>query len=163
MNGRGSILVGVLCALIGLGVGAHWGASRQEPIGSADSEIRALLNDQVESWNSGDLDRFLKPYWNDLELTFFVGGDVRQGYDAVRERYRKNYQAEGKEMGKLTFSDLTINELSAEWATARAGWKVQMKKETLEGLFTLVLRRFPDGWKIVHDHTSRAEPPKKPE
>jgi ketosteroid isomerase-like protein len=22
------------------------------------------------------------------------------------------------------------------------------------GLFTLIFRKFPDGWKIIHDHTS---------
>ena len=27
------------------------------------------------------------------------------------------------------------------------------------GLFTLIFRKFPEGWKIVHDHTSAEEAP----
>jgi ketosteroid isomerase-like protein len=27
-------------------------------------------------------------------------------------------------------------------------------------VFTLVWQRFPDGWKIIHDHTSAVAPPK---
>ena len=31
------------------------------------------------------------------------------------------------------------------------------KKKTARGRFTLIVRKFPDGWKIVHDHTSAEE------
>jgi hypothetical protein len=27
------------------------------------------------------------------------------------------------------------------------------------GLFTVIFRKLPEGWKIVHDHTSADEPP----
>jgi uncharacterized protein (TIGR02246 family) len=123
--------------------------------------VKAVLTEQVEAWNKGDLDRFLGTYWDSDELTFYSGGTVSKGRKAVAERYRKNYRAEGKEMGKLTFSDMDVQELGPDAAMARAKWKLVTSKETFEGLFTLILKKFPDGWKIVHDHTSRADPPKK--
>ena len=126
---------------------------------SADA-VRGVLKEQVAAWNKGDLNRFLGTYWDSEELTFYSGGTVTKGRKAVAERYRKTYQADGKEMGKLTFTDLEAELLDPEAALARGRWKVVTSKETLEGLFTLVLRKFPDGWKIVHDHTSRAEPKK---
>src|SRR5262249_60298967 len=98
--------------------------------------------------------------WDSDELTFFSGGDVKKGHKSLAERYRKRYQSEGKEMGKLTFSDLDVIPLNADTAIARARWKLVMAKETIGGLFTLVLQRFPRGWKIVHDHTSVPETPK---
>jgi beta-aspartyl-peptidase (threonine type) len=77
----------------------------------------------------------------------------------VHERYKKNYQAEGKEMGKLEFLDLNYAVLGADSALARGKWKLTKSNETVEGLFTLILKKFPDGWKIVHDHTSKSDAP----
>src|SRR5690349_16455988 len=92
--------------------------------------VRAVLTEQVEAWNKGDLDRFLGTYWDSDELTFFSGGAVSKGRKAVAERYRKNYRAEGKEMGKLTFSDMEVQELGPDAAMARARWKLVTSKET---------------------------------
>jgi len=35
---------------------------------------------------------------------------------------------------------------------------LQGEKDELGGVFTLVWQRFPEGWKIVHDHTSVVPP-----
>ena len=125
--------------------------------------VKAVLTTQSDAWNKGDLNAFLSTYWNSEELVFFSGGTVSKGHKAVSDRYHKRYKAEGKEMGKLTFSALEVEMLGTETAMARGKWKVEMKAENPEGLFTLVLKKLPDGWKIVHDHTSVAEPPKKDE
>jgi len=97
-------------------------------------------------------------YWNSPQLTFFAGDNLGKGWEATLERYRKRYQGEGREMGKLEFSDLQIEGLSADAAFVRGGWKLTMPDgKTPHGLFTLIFRRFADGWKIVHDHTSAAQ------
>jgi beta-aspartyl-peptidase (threonine type) len=57
-------------------------------------------------------------------------------------------------MGKLTFSELQIEVLGSDSAFVRGRWQVITSKETLGGLFTLVLKKLPEGWRIVHDHTS---------
>ena len=124
-------------------------------------QVRGVLTAQADAWNKGDLDGFLATYWDSPDLVFYSGGAVSKGRKAVAERYRKNYQADGKEMGKLTFADLEAEALGPDAAMARGRWKVVTSKETMEGLFTRVLKKFPDGCKIVHDHTSKADPPKK--
>lgn len=122
-----------------------------------EDAIRAVLTAQDEAWNRGDLDGFMKTYWKSDKLRFYSGGTVTSGWQATLDRYRKRYQAEGKEMGKLTFTDLEIEVLGPDSAMARGRWKLVLSKEKPEGLFTLILKKFPDGWKIVHDHTSAAE------
>jgi uncharacterized protein (TIGR02246 family) len=158
---QGGITAVVVAAVgglaVGLAVGLLWSASQGTKEVGDTAAVRAVLEEQDQAWNAGDLDRFMQTYWDDDGLTFYSGGNVMKGRKAVHERYRKTYQAEGKEMGQLTISELEVTMLSAEVAQARGRWRVVTKKETLEGLFTLVLRRFADGWKIVHDHTSRAE------
>jgi len=123
-----------------------------------EDAIRAVLTDQETAWNRGELDGFMKGYWKSDQLRFYSGGTVTSGWQATLDRYRKRYQAEGKEMGKLTFTDLEIEVLGPDAAMARGRWKLKLAKENPEGLFTLILKKFPDGWKIVHDHTSAAEP-----
>ena len=119
-----------------------------------EDAIRAVLTDQEAAWNRGDLNVFMKGYWKSDQLRFYSGGTVTSGWQATLDRYRKRYQAEGKEMGKLTFTDLEVEVLGPDAAMARGRWKLKLSKENPEGLFTLVLKKFPDGWKIVHDHTS---------
>ena len=117
--------------------------------------IRAVLDAQVAAWNAGKLEEFMDGYWRSPNLTFFSGGRKLSGWDATIERYRKTYQAEGREMGKLVFSDLDIQLLGADAAVVRGRWELTMSDgKKPGGLYTLIFRRFKEGWKIVHDHTS---------
>jgi beta-aspartyl-peptidase (threonine type) len=122
---------------------------------SAATEIRALLDAQVAAWNAGKLEEFMDGYWRSPELSFFSGGRKLSGWDATIERYRKTYQAEGREMGKLMFFDLDIQQLGPNAAVVRGRWELTMSDGAKPGgLYTLIFRRFKEGWKIVHDHTS---------
>ena len=156
---QGLKLLGVF--VLGLAVGAGFVLHHHYAIGGdTESQVRAVLLRQQEAWNAGDLEGFMTDYWDSKDLTFFSGGTVSRGYAALLARYRKRYQSDGKEMGTLTFSDLDITPLGPGSATASGRWKVVTSKESFDGLFTLTLRRFNDGWKITHDHTSQSE--KKP-
>jgi len=127
------------------------------PLTAQSSPILQVLNQQQADWNRHDLQAFMSGYWNSPSLTFF-GAKKTSGWQATLDRYRKTYQGEGKEMGKLDFSDLRIEPLGNDSAFVRGAWHLTMSDgKTPHGLFTLVFRRFPDGWKIIHDHTSAAE------
>ncbi len=125
---------------------------------SPSDAVRQVLEQQQAAWNAHKLESFLDGYWNSPELTFFSGGKVASGWQATLERYRRTYQGEGHEMGKLEFSDLNIQPLGTDAAFVRGAWHLTMSDgKTPHGLFTLVFRKLPEGWKIVHDHTSAAE------
>lgn len=120
--------------------------------------VQQVLQRQQDAWNRHDLDGFMAGYWNSPELTFFSGAKETAGWQSTIERYRKTYQSEGREMGKLEFSDLRIEALGGNAAFVRGAWHLAMADgKTPHGLFTLIFRKFPEGWKIVHDHTSAAE------
>ena len=122
---------------------------------SVVAAIRAVLDAQVVAWNAGRLEDFMQGYWNSPELTFVSGGRKLMGYDATLERYRRTYQSDGKEMGKLTFGDLEIMPLGVDTAFVRGQFQLVMSDaRELGGRFTLVFRQFAEGWKVVHDHTS---------
>jgi ketosteroid isomerase-like protein len=116
--------------------------------------IQRVLDDQAAAWNKGDLPGFMKGYLESDELSFFSGDKKTKGWKATLERYQKRYQGEGKEMGKLAFEELTIELLGDDHALARGRYRLKMKIETPTGIFTLILRKTPAGWRIIHDHTS---------
>jgi len=116
--------------------------------------IRKVLDDQVVAWNKGDLEGFMIGYWKSKDLSFFSGNAKTAGWQATLERYRKAYQAEGKEMGKLSFEELSIELLCDDHALVRGRFRLRLSKEAPTGIFTLVLRKLPEGWRIIHDHTS---------
>jgi uncharacterized protein (TIGR02246 family) len=127
---------------------------------AADSEaaIKHVLTAQQDAWNRRDLDAFMSSYWDSPELTFFSGNKETRGWQATLERYRATYNSPGHAMGKLDFSDLRIEMLGPKAAFVRGAWHLTMPQgKNPEGKFTLIFRRFGDGWKIIHDHTSAAE------
>jgi len=125
---------------------------------SPSDAVRQVLEKQQAAWNAHKLESFLDGYWNSPELTFFSGGKIASGWQATLERYQKTYQGKGHEMGKLEFSDLNIQPLGPDAAFVRGAWHLTMSDgKTPHGLFTLIFRKFPEGWKIVHDHTSAAD------
>ncbi len=125
---------------------------------AAKAAVEHVLRTQEEAWNKHDLETFMAGYWNSTELTFFSGAKESRGWQATIERYRATYASPGHEMGKLEFSGLRIEILGADAAFVRGAWQLTMSDgKTPHGLFTLIFRKFPEGWKIVHDHTSAAE------
>jgi ketosteroid isomerase-like protein len=129
----------------------------QAPKSDAKSAIENVLRQQAGAWNRHDLDGFMGGYWNSPALIFFSGAQKTSGWQSTLERYRARYQREGHEMGKLKFSDLSIQQLSPDAAYVLGEFHLTMSDgKTPHGLFTLIFRKFPEGWKIVHDHTSAA-------
>jgi beta-aspartyl-peptidase (threonine type) len=133
-------------------------AQRKQKVTSPEMQIRAVLDEQVAAWNERRLEDFMKGYWHSPDLTFFSGGTKLAGWDATLARYRKNYQSEGREMGRLTFSELDITMLGPASAFVRGRFTLVMSDgKTPTGIFTLVFRKFADGWKVIHDHTSSGQ------
>ena len=118
-------------------------------------DVRAVLTAQVDAWNRGDLDGFMAGYWKSPDLVFFSNGTETHGWQATLDRYRMRYQAEGRQMGTLDFPALDIVPLGPEAAMARGRWRLKMPdgKES-SGMTSVILRKLPEGWRIVHDHSS---------
>ena len=75
----------------------------------AVNAVRAILSKQADDWNKGDLDGFLTGYWNSPKVVFMSGGQRFDGFEAMRDRYRRRYKAEGRAMGQLVFSELDVD------------------------------------------------------
>ena len=128
--------------------------------GDAATAIEEVLRRQAEAWNAGEIDRFMEHYWKSDELTFSAGGQITRGWQSTLDRYRQRYPTT-EQMGRLTFDHLEITPLGDAAALALGQWHLARKPDALEGNFSLVLRKIDGRWLIVHDHTSRAEKPRR--
>jgi beta-aspartyl-peptidase (threonine type) len=115
--------------------------------------ITGVLTTQQEAWNRGDVDAFLQGYWRSSELTFSGSGGIARGWDGVSARYKEHYPNR-EAMGKLEFSALEFRFLGSDAALVLGHWHLARQKGDVGGVFSLVLERFPEGWRIIHDHTS---------
>ncbi len=136
-----------------------WGQPPPQASGGreADQEaIGAVLRAQQSAWNRADIDAFLEGYWHSPELTFSGSSGVARGWSGVMARYKKNYPDRAA-MGQLTFSELEFRFLGPDAALMLGRWHLKREKDDIGGVFSLVWQRFPEGWKIVHDHTSTVQ------
>ena len=126
------------------------------PDKARDTDTKAIndvLGAQQAAWNRGDVDSFLVGYWPSPELTFSGSSGVSRGWDGVLARYKKSYPNHAA-MGQLDFSDLEFRFLGPDAALVLGQWHLKRESGDIGGVFTLVWQKFPDGWKIIHDHTS---------
>jgi uncharacterized protein (TIGR02246 family) len=116
------------------------------------AEIQQLLKEQDEAWNRGDLDGFIAPY-DDTNLVFVSTVVIRSAKE-LKERYEKRYKTGKADFGKLSFSQLQVEELAPGLARAWGRWTVEQKDKTSSGWFTLILQKKAEKWRIIHDHSS---------
>ncbi len=84
-------------------------------------DIRSVMTEQAVDWNKGNIDAFMKGYWNSDKLVFASSDGVTRGWQPTLDRYKKSYDSRAK-MGTLTFSDLEITVLSKDAAVVLGSW-----------------------------------------
>ena len=151
------LVAAFVLALGGL-LAACAGSGRADGSAADAAAIRAVLNAQVEAWNAGSVRDFMEGYAQTDSLRFASGGTVRTGWQPTLDGYLRGYP-DAASMGTLRFDSLDVQVLGPEWAVVFGRWRLDRAEDTPNGLFTLLFHQRPEGWRIVHDHTSAAPIP----
>lgn len=122
----------------------------------AADEVRALMLQGEAAWNDGSIEGYMETYWKSPDLRFASGGKVTYGWQPTLDGYLKRYPDRAA-MGRLEFTELDIRILGPEDALAFGAWRLVRANDQPHGLFTLQIKRFEEGWRIVADHTSSAD------
>lgn len=128
-----------------------------ERLPNSVAEIQSVLTAQQDAWNRGDIDAFMNGYARSASTVFISEDEVRRGWETLRDRYRVKYSDRAK-MGRLSFSEIEANMLSPDAAVVLGRWRLKRANDEPHGRFTLIFKRLPEGWRIVHDHMSAAPP-----
>jgi ketosteroid isomerase-like protein len=118
-----------------------------------EQTIRQLLHDQTLSWNRGDIEGFMKGYWESDSLMFIGKTGVTYGWKNTLNNYKKGYP-DTVAMGKLSFDILVVKRLSPDYFQVVGKWFLKRSIGNISGHYTLLLRKINDQWVIVADHSS---------
>jgi ketosteroid isomerase-like protein len=136
-------------------------AGEAQPAGANEAAIRAAIAAQADAWNRADIPSFMQSYENSPDTTF-IGAHLAKGYGPILEWYTKGYSTK-EQMGTLTFTSLDVRLLpgscsAVEYAVVTGNFHLERTAHGAaakdDGIFSLVWRKGPKGWKIILDHTS---------
>ena len=119
----------------------------------AEREVLAILDRQTAAWNRGDLEGFMKGYWENDSLMYIGRSGVTYGFTPTLSNYRKNY-GDTARMGKLRFDILHVKRLSPKYNHVVGRWSLRRSAGDVGGHYTLLFRRIRGEWVVVSDHSS---------
>lgn len=120
---------------------------------SEEQTIRNTLERQTNDWNRGDIDAFMKGYWQSDSLMFIGQSGVTYGYDRTLNNYKKNYP-DAARMGKLKFNILEVRKLSSDHYFVLGKWMLTRTVGDISGHYTLMFKKIKGEWVIIADHSS---------
>src|SRR5690242_12423160 len=118
-----------------------------------DQTIRKVLSDQTIAWNRGNIEDFMKGYWNNDSLMFIGQRGVTYGYQNTLMNYKKNYN-NADAMGTLSFDLIKVQRLSPEYYFVVGKWHLKRSIGDVGGHYNLLFRKINNSWVIIADHSS---------
>lgn len=118
-----------------------------------EKAIRKVLDDQNAAWNRGDIDGFMKGYWESDSLMFVGKSGVTYGYNNTLKNYKKGYP-DTAAMGKLTFTEIKVKKLSKKYYFIVGKWYLKRSIGDISGHYNLLLEKINGQWVIIVDHSS---------
>lgn len=117
-------------------------------------QLTAQLERAADDWNRGDLDGFLSDYARESTTTFVDGRRARHGFAFIRNNYARRFAPDARR-DSLRFEEVEVRRLSPTLALVTARFLLHRSGvTTASGPFTLVMEHRPEGWRILHDHSS---------
>ena len=120
---------------------------------NARQKILTLLDTQTQAWNRGDLEGFMKGYWENDSLRFIGKSGITYGYNNTLNNYKRGYP-DTAAMGKLQFTILVVKKLSPRYYEVVGKWYLKRSIGDVSGHYTLLLRKINSKWVIISDHSS---------
>jgi ketosteroid isomerase-like protein len=115
--------------------------------------IRKMLGAQVVEWNKGNIEGYMKGYWESDSLVFIGSKGPRYGYAMTLKKYKEAYP-DADHMGVLTSTILKLTKLSPDYYFIVGSWALKRKAGDVGGSYTLLIRKIKGEWVIVCDHSS---------
>ncbi len=115
--------------------------------------ILKMLQAQEKEWNKGNLEAFMKGYWQNDSLLFIGKNGPKYGYATTLENYKKGYPDTAR-MGKFTSTVLSLKKLSSKYYFVVGKWYLKRTVGDVSGYYTLLIKKIGGEWVIVADHSS---------
>ena len=115
--------------------------------------IQKMLSAQVVEWNNGNIEGYMKGYWENDSLLFIGSKGPRYGYETTLKRYKEAYP-DADHMGKLTSTITRMEKLSKKYYFIVGKWELKRNAGDVGGSYTLLIKKIKGKWLIICDHSS---------
>lgn len=115
--------------------------------------IKSVMDKQAECWSKGDIEGYMKGYWESDSLRFLGRSGLTKSWKSTINNYKKSYPNPSA-MGMLKFTHISFEPLGDKKMFVVGKWALYREKDTLSGYYSLVWEKFDDGWKVIFDHTN---------
>ena len=126
------------------------------PLTSA--EVQQFVRDYASATNSADASKIMAMVLRDPTVSSISGGRIDRGWEAMQVSVNAGLE---QRKGNIELDNVDVTPLSAEAAVAMGTLKVRgihhvgnMIVDNLPAAFTIVVKRTPDGLRLVHEHYS---------
>jgi ketosteroid isomerase-like protein len=115
--------------------------------------IKDAMNEQLNAWNAGNIDRYMETYWHSDSLMFIGKSGPTYGWEKTKANYKKGYP-DTATMGKLDFEIINMKRLSVMYYSVVGKWHLKRSIGDVGGAFTLLFKKIRKKWVIIQDHSS---------
>jgi uncharacterized protein (TIGR02246 family) len=132
----------------------------QQTVAGADDPEKAIYEEVVkacDAWNRHDLDGYLDTFWRSDALVVVVEGETVHGWTLLSKAFHVGYP-NPLEMGELTLDRVRVQMLGEDLAEVLTWDTVTFPKKKEFGTSTIVMKKLPEGWRVMLMHTSFVEP-----
>ncbi len=119
---------------------------------SEKDAVIQVMNDQEQAWSNGNIDDFMKGYWQSDSLMFVGENGIKYGWQTTLDNYKKSYP-DKVTMGKLEFEVIKL-EVNGSSAFMLGKWSLIRENDNPNGYFDLYWKKINGNWVITIDHTS---------
>ena len=119
---------------------------------SEKDAIIQVMNLQEKAWSDGNIEDFMKGYWQSDSLMFVGKNGIKYGWQTTLDNYKKSYP-DKIAMGKLEFDVIKL-EVNGKSAFMLGKWSLIRENDNPNGYFDLYWKKINGNWVITIDHTS---------
>jgi uncharacterized protein (TIGR02246 family) len=120
--------------------------------GSAEEQIKAVLQVTAEGWNTGDLSKYLYAYVP--EATEMLSTGPTGGVEAIEKTMKEGFWKTGRPIQQLRYENIVVRMLGKENALVTGQYILSgAGRPDRKGWFTTVWTKTKAGWRMIHDHS----------
>ena len=151
MIGRNVVL---MCAVAGVACSSQMRSSGSGFRVSSDAAaIKAVFDTTAAGWNRGELPVYLSAYVD--SATAMGSNGLERGVQGIERQMRGGFWRTGRPLQMLSYDHLEIRPIGPDQAIATGQYILTGGgRPNRTGWFTTIWVRTPDGWRMVHDHSS---------
>ena len=117
---------------------------------AAFNDISNTLDDAAAAWSGGNIDAIMGYYDQDQAILVLIDDEPHKGPVPVQAMLEARAARAGG-LGTMNYEWFEILQLDAHTAIVSGRMVISRNDAHYRGLFTRVLRRTENGWRIMHD------------